>query len=255
MTGCIALVVGQPPSPGSVVHDVCAAVQRAGVRVTVTPDVAVAADLLVVKDLDAAALHDVEARAVACLDRPLAVLRSLDKAAVVDRLARSGVPVPRTVVVDDWADVRAAAAAGPVVVKPRTGTQGEGVLLLDGPAPVPPGRGPWLVQERIDGDRVDRKLYVVGGQVRGVLRTWPSPAGRPGTPFVPDYALVALARAAADALQLSLCGVDLVVGADRAVVVDVNAFPGLKGVPGAGSAVAEHLLRRLAAPEVTACVR
>lgn len=262
MTGA-AFVLGRPPTPGSVLHAVVAGLRAAGVPATVDvvagpplPDRVLRADLRVLKDLEPPALRAlVDASTGACVPAPHAVLRSLDKAVVTGRLAAAGVPVPATRVVDRWDAVRAAADCGPVVVKPRTGSQGEGVLLLAGPAPqAPAGRGPWLVQDRVAGDGVDRKLYVAGDVVRGVLRTWPPPpADRPGEPFDPDPDLAALARRAAEAVELAIAGVDALVSAEGPVVVDVNAFPGFKGVPGAAQVLTSRLLRMLDAREVATC--
>ena len=62
-----------------------------------------------------------------------------------------------------------------------------------------------------------------------------------------------VALRAAEALGLEVCGVDVLVTADGPVVVDVNAWPGAKGVPGAAQRLSAHLLTRLGATEVLAC--
>ena len=78
----------------------------------------------------------------------------------------------------------------------------------------------------------------------GVQRTWPAPADRAGTPFTPGPALRDLARRAAAALGLVVGGVDVLMTPAGPVVVDVNAFPGFKGVPGAARCLADFLLDR-----------
>ena len=264
--GSVALLLGRPPSARSVLHAVRLHLRVAGVTVTehVLPDggplprAAAEADLRVLKDLPAAALRSLAATATGpCSDPASAVLHCEDKALACARLHLAGVPLPETRTVPDWAGVRELAAAGRVVVKPRWGTGGEGVLVLEGPAPAAPAApGPWLVQECVPGDGLDRKLYVIGDRVHGVLRRWPAPADRAGTPFPVPTALARVARAAAAALDLTICGVDVVVGPTGPVVVDVNPFPGFKGVPGAAELVAAQLLRRLARTsrqEVPAC--
>jgi ribosomal protein S6--L-glutamate ligase len=47
---------------------------------------------------------------------------------------------------------------------------------------------------------------------------------------------------------LDLYGVDLIEFDGRPVIVDVNHFPGYRGVPGAGSALARYILERLDPP-------
>ena len=257
MSPRISLVLGRPPGPASVMTDVVRLLREAGAHVVLEgpdPDGAdlLDADLVVLKDLPARSLQALAAwgplpflTTVQCLNPPAAALDCLDKDRVWRLLSDAGVPVPASRPVASWDEVRTAAAAGPVVVKPREGEQGEGVLLLAGPAPAGPvGAGPWLVQERVTGDALDRKLYVVGDAVLGVQRTWPAPADRSGTAFEPDADLTALARAAAAALGLEVCGVDVLVTPAGPVVVDVNAFPGFKGVPGAAERLAAHLLAR-----------
>ena len=206
------------------------------------------------KDIAAGPLQALARRGLPSCNDAAATARSLDKRAVGRQLRAAGVPVPDEAVHDDWSDVRRSAAAGPVVVKPRAGSSGEGVLLLDGPAPATPhAPGPWLVQERLLGDGLDRKLYVVGDAVDGVQRSWPAPADRSGRPFEVDPALRSVALRAAAALELDVCGVDVLVTADGPVVVDVNAWPGSKGVPGAAERLSRHLLARVGAEEVLTC--
>jgi ribosomal protein S6--L-glutamate ligase len=261
VTGTVAFVLGRPAGPRSVLHDVQARLREAGVGVVVATtgehdllqDVS-AADLRVLKDLPAGPLEALALRDLDCCNGAAATARTLDKPAVGRALRAAGVRVPDEVVVGDWHEVVRAAAAAPVVVKPCTGTAGEGVLLLDGAAPPRPSvPGPWLVQSRVPGDGLDRKLYVVGDHVDAVLRSWPAPADRSGRPTEVDPALRALALAAASALHLEVCGVDVVVSPDGPVVVDVNAWPGFKGVPGAADRLTDHLLARLGAREVLAC--
>ena len=60
-----------------------------------------------------------------------------------------------------------------------------------------------------------------------------------------DADLADLTRSTARGLDLHLAGVDVVVGPGGPAVVDVNVFPGYRGVAGAAAAVADHLLGHL----------
>jgi hypothetical protein len=200
MTGSVSFLVGRPPSAASVVHEVQAALTGAGVAVTLTvvdqalPAAVEDADLLVLKDLPPQVLTAVARLARATCNDAVAELRSLDKAAVVEALRAAGLPVPASRCTSDWSEVQQAAALGPVVVKPQVGTQGAGVLLLDGPAPgAPLASGPWLVQDRVSSDGLDRKLYVAGERVDGLLRRWPDRVR--STLVEPGPELAELARA------------------------------------------------------------
>ncbi len=97
------------------------------------------------------------------------------------------------------------------------------------------------------GDGWDRKLFVVGRYVHGTLRRWParSLTEKLGRPLHPDAELTALALAAGRVFGLCDYGVDVIDGPDGPVIVDVNAFPGFKGVPAALDLLFDHLLRHL----------
>lgn len=161
-------------------------------------------------------------------------------------LRAAGVPVPAQVVRMSWAEVLAGAGTE-VVVKAAAGTgRGRGVLTgtrdtLPGEAP---GPGPWVVEHRLPHDGTDRKLYVVGPAVRGLLKASTLTSGHTpgGVPFEPDAELRQLARRAARAVDGHLLGVDVVLGPDGPVVVDVNDVPGYRGVTDAATLVAAHLL-------------
>ncbi|QCP05544.1 hypothetical protein [Brevibacterium sp. CS2] len=134
---------------------------------------------------------------------------------------------------ESWAEVLADSRDRRVVVKAvHGGGRGRGVLSDPLPAD-PPMDGPYLVEDWIDHDRIDRKLYVAGGWVSGLLKpsTLDHEHTTGGEPFAVDNALAALARHAAAGLGMHLAGVDV-----------VNAFPGFRGVDGAAEAVAEHLV-------------
>lgn len=62
-----------------------------------------------------------------------------------------------------------------------------------------------------------------------------------GEAFTPDHDLVGLALAVAGALNGHMLGVDVIRTPAGPVVVDVNGFPGFRGVEGAAPLVAEHI--------------
>ena len=62
--------------------------------------------------------------------------------------------------------------------------------------------------------------------------------GRP-VPVTPEVRDIALR--CGQAMGLSLYGLDVIESPDGPFVVDVNYFPGYKGVPGGAAAIAEHI--------------
>lgn len=170
-----------------------------------------------------------------------------DRAATHRALLAAGLPAPAGVVCRTWAEVLDRAGGRRVVVKAVT-SAGRGHGVLPDPLPLePPMPGPYLVEDLVEHDGTDHKLYVAGGWVSGLLKpsTLTQEHTTEGTPFEVDEALATLARRATAGLDLHLAGVDVVLGPDGPVVVDVNAFPGYRGVAGAAGAVAEHLLEHL----------
>lgn len=161
-------------------------------------------------------------------------------------LVDAEIPTPPSVTVPDWPDVLAHAGEREVVAKALAGP-GRGASVVAGTArslpTEPPFPGPYLVEPRLPTDDTDRKLYVAGEAVRGLLKpsTLTHEHTTDGTPFTPEGELVDLALGAARALDGHLLGVDVIRTPDGPVVVDVNAFPGFRGVDGASALVAEHI--------------
>ncbi len=181
----------------------------------------------------------------ACFNDLAATLRAGDKARVLALLDRAGLPVPATTVAAD-ADTVAdllRTAGTPRFVKPLHGQHGQGAGLLH-PGERPAGAGPWLVQEVVDGPGFDYKLYGVGDRA-AVLRVHVEP-GRVDMPRVPvpdpDPELLRLGLRTAELCGLVGWGVDIVTHADGPVIVDVNSFPGYRGVPDAADWIADAAL-------------
>ena len=199
-------------------------------------------------------------------DYSLMVVRHLEKAGVrmingwraVDRarnqfrclqsLARAGLPVLETWLVDSvaaWKQALERLGGPPLVVKPVSGRQGHGVVLVKDP------RGPGLdfLLHRRQGllaqaymppqGRQDWRVLVVGERVAGAMRLTPAPGefranfhlGASAQALEPPPRVASLALAAARVLGLEVAGVDLMVPAGRsACLVEVNYAPGFKGL-------------------------
>lgn len=149
---------------------------------------------------------------------------------------------------DEWGEARAAGAGRPsVVVKAVDGStgRGAGVLIVSaGTLPAQaPFAGPYLVQDYVPNDGRDRKVYVVGDRIGGLLKRRAIDCGTAAIlrGFAPGHRQAAIARRAGAALGLEIYGVDLLEGPDGPVLVDVNAFPSCRGLPGAAERIADHL--------------
>jgi ribosomal protein S6--L-glutamate ligase len=185
-----------------------------------------------------------------------AILTSRNKAGVIARLARAGLPVPKTVMISnpvDEAELERVFSLfdPPVVVKPNSTTRGTGVvkvtdldsflgvadyvgLIHENPAT---GDRSFLVQEFIPTATDFRAMCIDGRYAGAVERRLPDPAraagrwkhnvhrGAEAHGAELSDTLRNLAERTADVLGISWLGVDLLVNDDRAVVSETNARP------------------------------
>lgn len=174
-----------------------------------------------------------------------------DKVVAAGRLRAAGIPAPRTWVTHDLALIESLLQRGPLVVKPQRGLHGNGVHVLRSRselAALAPPIEPQLVQDYVAGGPHDLKLYVVGGAVFGVRKPFSadSYAANGEQCEVPDAARDVALRCGR-AFGLCLYGLDVIESPDGPVVVDVNYFPGYRGIAGADALVADYLERVAAA--------
>jgi glutathione synthase/RimK-type ligase-like ATP-grasp enzyme len=133
----------------------------------------------------------------------------------------------------------------PVMVKSRASRRGDLVALVRSEAELSVLCHDWaheevVAQEHLPNDGWDVKLWVVADRVFAARRPTPlDPNGEPQTLPIEELPrewtrLVEMVR---HAFSLDLFGVDLLQAELGPAVVDVNAFPGFRGVPGAVAAL------------------
>lgn len=257
----VTLLLGKPPKPGTLLAEVADGLGARDHAVTVRlpHDEPVEAadlaeeDLVVHRGLNSSAtslLGEMHHRGVPLCNPWLGDRLLRDRRSWQAALASAEVPLPPSITVDRWPDVLTRAAAEAVVVKAFTGP-GRGAHVVTGTNRTLPQQapfvGPYLVEQRLTADGMDRKLYLAGNAVRGLLKpsTLEGPHTTSGTPFVPDDAQVDLAVRVQQVLGAHLIGVDLLHTPTGPVVVDVNGFPGFRGVPEAVTLVTDHVLEHL----------
>lgn len=147
-------------------------------------------------------------------------------------------------------------ADGPVWIKPFGGSMGKGVCRVDTEEDMqeiaaPVDRWglplPQFVQRNVEHSGRDIKVYVVGDMLWSISRPWPAVTmeDKLGRPAEISDEIRQTALACGKALGLELYGVDFLVSGDEFFVVDVNTFPGFKGIPDAPRYIAEYLYERL----------
>ena len=112
-------------------------------------------------------------------------------------------------------------------------------------------REPVVLQEFVAGDGWDIKLWVIDEHIFAARRRTPLDANALKEDFpiaskeIPNewiYIILEIGRA----FNLRLYGVDLLITERGPIIVDINSFPGFRGVPGADQALValvERLLR------------
>ncbi|MFB7952662.1 RimK family alpha-L-glutamate ligase [Streptomyces sp. NPDC056045] len=177
-------------------------------------------------------------------------IRAVRDKVVTSVIARQhGLPVPVT-----YSAPRAAMFADvpgelfPLVVKPADGSSGRGVRLVADPGGLAgaerEGEGQLIAQPYVPNSGTDLKVYCLAGEFHATLRRSPiHPDGPADEGPVPLSAEVAAAAAkVGKVFGLDLYGIDVVLGPDGPVIVDINDFPSFRRVPDAVTRVAGAVL-------------
>ncbi|MEV5199568.1 alpha-L-glutamate ligase [Streptomyces sp. NPDC053720] len=170
----------------------------------------------------------------------------------------AGLPMPRTWTLDALSEAlrgaEPAANGYPLMVKSRHSRRADLVARVDGPDGLRDLASKWsdepvVLQEFVANSGWDHKLWVIAGEVFTGVR--PAPVGAPPggarpAPLVRDLPQdwTRLALRTGEVFGLDVYGVDLLDREGAPVVVDINAFPGIRGPKGAPEALAALALRR-----------
>ena len=179
----------------------------------------------------------------------LAIARSRDKLRSLQILSKHGVDMPKTVFASNKSsakDVIALSGGAPLVLKILEGTQGVGVVLVDTEKAAKSVLDAFygmdvnlLVQEFIEeAGGADIRVFIVGGEVVGAMKRQGAEGdfrsnlhqGGSATAHKLTRKEKATALAAAKAMGLGVCGVDMIPSARGPLVMEVNSSPGLEGI-------------------------
>lgn len=110
------------------------------------------------------------------------------------------------------------------------------------------GGEPVVLQEFLAGDGWDQKFWVIGARVFAARRRTPLEAGAPkeDVPLAPEAIPVEWRQIVLEVgrvFGLRLYGVDLLKTERGPLVIDINAFPGFRGVPEAAEVLAAFIER------------
>jgi ribosomal protein S6--L-glutamate ligase len=169
-----------------------------------------------------------------------------DKILATQVLQRAGVPLPETFFAGSAEQFAPLLQDGPLVVKPFWGaSQGRGVQMIhsaDELANVTTD-DLFFAQRLHKPDGRDYKLYVIGERVFGVRRVWPPKTleDKLGEAFEVPEEMKQICFACGRAFGIDLFGLDIITSEGKPFVVDINTFPGFKGVGGAAELLADYV--------------
>ncbi|MET9700233.1 hypothetical protein ABZY31_25420 [Streptomyces sp. NPDC006529] len=174
-----------------------------------------------------------------------------DKALAAALGSSRGLPLPATyAVARPELLLEIPASEYPLVVKPADGSSGRAVYLVSSPDRLAAmlvelaGEGMLIAQPYVPNKGTDIKVYSVCGELHATERR---------SPLHPDHSVrerrvplsaevAAIAGQVGAVYGLDLYGVDVILGPDGPVVVDVNDFPSFRQVPDAAARVARAVL-------------
>ncbi|RPF29519.1 ribosomal protein S6--L-glutamate ligase [Streptomyces sp. Ag109_G2-6] len=189
------------------------------------------------------------------LNSAAATERCQDRTGMAELARGAGLPFAATRTFASLSLLGSAADLGwPLVAKSRRSRKDDLVVRLDGPGALREleprwGGEPVITQAFAPNDGWDHKLWVVGDEVFAGLRRselavrGEEPARSPDR--LPD-GWAALALRVGEVFGLDVYGVDVIATGDGPLIVDVNAFPGIRGQAGAPEALAALALSRAA---------
>lgn len=248
------------PHPGRLVPDLVARLRHNGLDAWVEdPDDhphqlterGMPADLYVLKSGTETALSlagALTARGARVLNPYAVAAVCRDKVVQTQVLTSAGVPMPRSWLTADAAQLGGRLADGPLIVKNPRGSRGRGLHVVHDPASLGAlGPGPWLAMRYHQPDGHDLKLYRIGEELFCVERPFPARTyeEKCGRLLPVPAPLEDLVRRCGAAFGIDVYGVDVIRHQGRHLVVDMSAFPGFKGVPEAGRRIADHVTARL----------
>ena len=179
----------------------------------------------------------------------LALTRSRDKLRSLQVLSKNDVDLPRTVFASNKSnakDVIALRGGAPLVLKILEGTQGVGVVLVDSKKAAKSVLDAFygmdvnlLVQEYIEeANGTDIRAFIVDNEVVGAMKRQGAEGdfrsnlhqGGSAVAYKLSRKEKATAIAAARAMGLGVCGVDMIPSKRGPLVMEVNSSPGLEGI-------------------------
>lgn len=211
-------------------------------------------DLYAVKVNSYSSLHSImiaEENGIPTVNKCDAIRISQDKIFCDILLRKHNIPIPHTYFTEHIDSVKGLRKKlkFPMVVKPYNGSKNIVYKVKDFDELINFNFDKLLYfQNFIPNDGYDRKIYCVGDEVFGVkrisplIKTFENKADEERTPMEINKEIVDLTLKVGEIFGLEIFGIDILPYKGSYVVLDVNDFPGFRGVKEAGKAIARYLI-------------
>jgi ribosomal protein S6--L-glutamate ligase len=265
MRACFLLERGSTPRSNVVLAELFTLLARRGVAATLRyPEdelvrldtLAVESDLYLLKSDTELALSlatAIEALGAKVLNRADASAAVKDRIVAAAVLHRAGIRTPRSLAASQPGLLASHLNSGPLILKAHRGYHGAGLTVVDRPDALPaPGSDTDVVfaQRYLEGARADLKVFAIGDEIFGVRKSFsPDSILRYGDPEPISADIEQMARACGQAFNLQLYSLDVAEADDGPYVVDMNYFPGYRGVPNAARRLADYIGKAIRGPE------
>ena len=215
------------------------------------------ADLYLLKSHAPQALevaHALEQRGTLVVNNWASSVACQDRVLMAQRMHEAHLPWPRTWHYATLADLLAdqaflATSAYPVIIKSYFSHRGDLVAFVRSREELEKLAAEWsqepiVLQEYAQSDGWDIKMWVIDRQIFAARRRTPLEPNAPREDIVIEpqdlpQEWADITREIGRVFNLRLYGVDLLLTNKGPMIVDVNSFPGFRGVPGADTALVE----------------
>lgn len=259
MKVCFILETRNPPHPNKIILKAARLLESRGVKVNmIYPEqklwrmdrLAVEADVYLLKSDSELALslaHSLELRGAYVINPCEACRKLKDKALTAGLLFQAGISTPESFAAGNALAFVPNLKNGPLILKPNRGYHGVGLCIVEresGLNAVPEYSDMVFAQSYLVGGRNDIKIFGLGSDVFALRKPFSQDSFKhSGTPIRLTQGYERIARRCAETFNLSLYGIDLVEYEGEEYVVDVNYFPGYRGVEAAAEKLSDFVWR------------
>ncbi|MDH4099545.1 MAG: hypothetical protein OEV28_03090 [Nitrospirota bacterium] len=176
-----------------------------------------------------------------------ACMLAKDKVMAAVTMARAGIPGPHSIAASAPAFLSEEVKAGPLIFKPHRGYHGVGIAVADSVATLPEAEaypGISFAQKYFADARRDLKICAIGDEIFGIRKEFtPDSYLKAGVPERLSPEVEDIARRCGEAFGLELYGLDIAETETGPRIIDVNYFPGYRGVPDAARRLADFIMK------------